>query len=180
MTELAIAVSIRPGTTPATSTFLYAYDGTTSPYLQNPQGDIGLPANKVPVTIRFRLKDTGITVGGKAYKLSLPVDCLEISDANGKWPLVFDPPKLGGPPGQPHDSVEVMDRNDDTEVYKYALKVSFTPAGPGPVITVPDDPRIRNGGETRGPDPDWTIKRIVFVALVFLIGFALGYWLRGS
>jgi hypothetical protein len=179
MTELAIAVTIRPGSTPATSTFAYANDGNTLPYLQNVKGDILLPGNKVPVTIRFRLKQTGINVGGKAYKLSLPADSLDIRDSAGKWPPVFDPPKLGGPPGQ-FDSVEVTDRNDDSNMYKYSFKVDFTPAGPGPVITVPDDPKIRNGGETRGPGPDWTIKQLVFVALVFLIGFALGYWLRGA
>lgn len=179
MNTLAIAVTLRPGTTPADSIFVYTSDGTVSPYLKNNKGYIELANDKVPVPIRFRLTQSGITIGGVAYKLGLPIDAFDVRDANGKWPANFSVPKLSGPPGGPNNIVEIIDQNDDKAEYKYAIKVDFTPAGNGPVVPVADDPKIRNGGETRSPPLSWTTAQWVLVAFLVLVGFLLGYWLRG-
>lgn len=180
MTALTIAVDIRPGTDPANSTFVYSKDGATWPYLRNNRGDILLPANKDSVTIRFRLKRTTLTIGGITYKLGLPTGALDIKDKNGQWPPVFTTPKLSGPPGQPHDTVEVIDNNQDDGDYKYALTVEFTPGGGGDPIAVPDDPRIKNGGEVRFPGPFWTPKVQLVTFAAFVLGFVVGWSLRGG
>ena len=177
MTQLAITVKVGPGTSPANSTFIYT---STSPCLRNDKGSVTLPADKVPATIRFQLGQSSVVIGGAAFKLSFPANALDIKDKSGNWPPAFSQPKLSGPPGQPHDTVEVVDQNQDADDYKYALEVNFTPAGGVAPIPVADDPRIKNGGDTRGPGSFWTPRLLLTTLGAFLVGFALGWMMRGG
>ena len=180
MSKLAIAVTIDPASTrPETAQFIYSYDPAhaSPPYLKNAKGDITLPANKVAVEVQFRLLQEEVRLANnQTYVLGLPPQALEIAGpVPGQWPPQFNAPIQSGKPGKPASVVVVIDRNDDTKSYKYSLGVVFTPQA-GLAVTKVDDPKIRNGGDTRGFDSWLWPAILVGMAICAVIGWHI--WRR--
>lgn len=177
MTKLAIGVSIdETSLRPETARFIYNPDPAepSPPWLKNAQGDMTLPNNKQAVTIQFRLLQEQVTLGNnQTYVLSLPPAALQINGPNpGTWPPQFNTPTQSGKPGAPHTVVAVTDKNSDTKSYKYALSVLFTPQN-GAAVKRTDDPKIRNGGDTRILGRWMWPVLIVGLALIALIVWRL-------
>jgi hypothetical protein len=181
MSKLSIGVTIDPASIrPENAQFIYSYDlaQPSPPYLKNPQGDITLPGDKVAVEIAFRMLQEDVRLANnQTYALSLPPKALEIAGpVPGKWPQQFDAPVQTGKPGKPPTAVAVIDRNDDTTTYKYSLGVVFTPRA-GLAVTKVDDPKIRNGGDTREFDSRLWPAILVGIAICAVIGWYI--WRRG-
>lgn len=177
MTKLAIGVNIdETSLRPETARFIYVADPEepSPPWLKNPDGDVALPAGKQPVTIQFRLLQQQVTLANnQTYALSLPSASLQIDGpVPGKWPLQFNAPAQSGKPGQPHTVVVVTDKNSDTTTYKYSLAVLFTPQV-GAAVERVDDPKIRNGGDTRFIERWMWPVLVVVLALIALIAWRL-------
>lgn len=177
MTKLAIGVNIdETSLRPETARFIYVADPEepSPPWLKSPGGDVALPAGKQPVTIQFRLLQQQVTLANnQTYALSLPSASLQIDGpVPGKWPLQFNAPAQSGKPGQPHTVVVVTDKNSDTTTYKYSLAVLFTPQV-GAAVERVDDPKIRNGGDTRFIERWMWPVLVVVLALIALIAWRL-------
>ena len=173
MSKLAIGVRIDESSLrPETARFIYEHDPQepSQPWLKNSKGDVALPATKAPVAIQFRLLQEFVTLADqKVYALSLPTGALQIEGpVPGKWPTEFNTPVQSGKPGKPHDTVVVIDKNSDVADYKYAFGVLFTPHA-GPVVKRIDDPRIRNGGDTRFAERWlWPVLVLVLVLIALV------------
>jgi hypothetical protein len=184
MTKLAIGVTIDPASSgPEKARFIYVYDPNVAspPYLDNDKGDITLPVGKVAVTIQYRLVQSEVTLANnKTYALSLPSGALQVKGpVTGTWPQQFSHPAQSGEPGKPPSMVVVIDRNDDTGLYKYSLGIVFTPRD-GTATTKVDDPKIKNGGDIRGPGGLWSPRQILVTVLAFLLGFVIGWFVRNA